>query len=70
MTQQEKILKHLKIHKEGITTMDAFILYGVTRLSAVMFEIEKRHHIEKKMIPVSNLSGRKTMVMLYRLVEE
>lgn len=33
MTQNEQVFKHLKEHG-GITSMEAFQMYGITRLSA------------------------------------
>ena len=42
MTQREAILKHLKTHKKGITSMDAIERYGCTRLSAVIKALEEK----------------------------
>ena len=36
-----EILKHLKV-KGSITSIDAFKLYGATRLSAIIFNLRKR----------------------------
>ena len=33
-SQNKKILNHLQTHKTGITSMEAFRKYGITRLSA------------------------------------
>ena len=53
MTQREAIIKHLKSHKNGITSKDAFERYGCTRLSAVIKAIEQEKglnikHIDEK----------------------
>lgn len=39
-TQAAVILRHLKKHRKGITSMDAFALYGITRLAARIAEID------------------------------
>jgi hypothetical protein len=41
MTQAEKILKHLQ-ERGGITSMDAFQLYGITRLSARICDLRRQ----------------------------
>ncbi len=38
VTQKTEVLKHLRNHN-GITSMEAFQLYGVTRLSAKIYEL-------------------------------
>lgn len=42
MKQQEQILKHLKTHRRGITSMDAIERYGCTRLSSVIFQLKRK----------------------------
>lgn len=44
MTQTELILRHLKEYR-SITSFEAFTEYGVTRLSAVIFELRRRYKI-------------------------
>ncbi len=44
-TQNEMILHHLKEHG-SITTIEAFTLYGITRLSGRIWELRKNHNIE------------------------
>lgn len=39
------ILHHIKTHG-SITTIEAFALYGVTRLSGRIWELRKTHNIE------------------------
>lgn len=39
-TQAAVILRHLKKHRKGLTTMEAFSLYGITRLAARVAEFE------------------------------
>lgn len=43
MTQNEMLLHHMRVHG-SITTMEAFSLYGVTRLSARIWELRKAGH--------------------------
>lgn len=41
-TQCTKILKHMRSHKRGITSMDAFSKYGITRLSGRIWDLRER----------------------------
>lgn len=41
-TQQSKVLKYIKKNKDGITSMKAFWRFGITRLSAHIFELRKK----------------------------
>lgn len=53
-TQAAVILRHLKKHRKGITSMDAFTLYGITRLAARIAEIDgqlERWILEQKIPP-------------------
>lgn len=45
MSKQSKVLDYLKTHKKGITSMQAIDLYKATRLSAIIFELRKKHDI-------------------------
>jgi hypothetical protein len=38
-SQTSEVLKYLKTHKKGITSMEAFELFGATRLSAIIFNL-------------------------------
>lgn len=40
-TQKEAVANHLKNHKNGITSKDAFERYGITRLSAIIFDLRR-----------------------------
>lgn len=44
-TQDRAILEHLKNNSVGITSIEAFELYGITRLSAIIFRLRKAGHI-------------------------
>ena len=41
--QKVRVLQHLKSHG-SLTSMEAFEKYGITRLSAVIFELRKLGH--------------------------
>ena len=41
MNKTQKVLEHLQ-NNTGITSMDAFELYGATRLSAIIFNLRNR----------------------------
>jgi hypothetical protein len=45
MSKKEKVLNYLKTHKRGITSMQAIDLFKATRLSAIIFELRKKHDI-------------------------
>lgn len=64
MTQCEMILHHMKTHG-SITTMEAFTLYGVTRLSGRIWELRKNHNIIGT--PDTTKSGKK--IVRYSLQE-
>lgn len=42
--QRAVVFKHLK-EKGSITSMEAFQLYGATRLSAIIFDLRKAGHV-------------------------
>ena len=41
VTQTSEILKYLKEHKE-LTSMEAFKMFGATRLAAIIYNLRKR----------------------------
>lgn len=41
-TQTGQILKYLKEHSEGLTSMQAFQMFGATRLAAIIFNLRQR----------------------------
>ena len=60
MTQNDRILKHLKTHKKGITPMDAVERFGCYRLSARIsdlrgmgYDIVTEHETKKNRYGVS-----------------
>lgn len=50
------VLRHLKDNKT-ITTYEAFTEYGATRLSAIIFELRKKHLITDEWVERQNRYG-------------
>lgn len=69
MTQGEKVLEYMKKHG-SITTMEAFMHFGITRLSARVFELrEKGYMINSDPVKVKTRDGEKVTVARYTLEE-
>lgn len=67
MTQKEKILQYLKEHGT-ITTREAFVNLGVTRLASRIWDLRNDgYNIIREMISVKNRDGEKCTVAQYRL---
>lgn len=46
LTQRNMVLEYLKNNRDkGITSMEAFQLFGATRLSAIIFDLKKSGNI-------------------------
>ena len=60
-------LNHLQTH-ETITSMEAFHKYGITRLSAVIFELRKVYNIATIMTDGTNRYGRPTHFATYKYI--
>ena len=70
ISQDERVLKHLKAHKT-ITSLQAVKLFGITRLSAVIFRLRKRgYKIDTYTIHPVNRYGQRGNCGEYHLVEE
>lgn len=41
-SQCTTVLRHLKTHKRGLTSMDAFMKYGITRLSGRIWDLREQ----------------------------
>ena len=68
MTQKEYVLKDLIRFKKGITSLKAFEKYGITRLSAVIYDLrDEGIDIKTDMIPVKNRYGETRYVANYTL---
>lgn len=56
MTLREVIERHLREWK-SITTFEAFTEYGITRLSAIIFDLRKKYNIGDEWIERTNRYG-------------
>ena len=69
MTQCDRILRHLQDYGQ-ITTMDAFMDYGITRLSGRIWDLRKAgHNITSTTTAGRNRYGEATHYTTYRLEE-
>lgn len=69
MTLQAEVLRHLKQYK-SITSFEAFTEYGVTRLSAIIFNLRKKHIINDEWIERTNRFGDNVRFKKYLYVKE
>ena len=66
-----RVLKYLKTHKKsGITSMQAFELFGATRLSSIIFVLRKEYIIDNVPNEGKNRFGEKVCYDRYVLVGE
>lgn len=68
-TQTGHILGHLRTYG-SITSMEAFELYGATRLSAIIFELRKKYNISTEMRECKNRYGGTCQYGVYKLEGE
>lgn len=69
-SQGAKILKYLRTHKRGITTMDAFLKLGISRLSGRVFDLRQSgYDIETYMETGKNRDGVEVRYARYFLHE-
>lgn len=54
-TQEEVVLNYLRKHRNGLTSMKAFWLFRITRLSAKIFELRERGFIIKTIMEPNKL---------------
>lgn len=67
MTQCEKILNHMQTIG-GISAYDAVMKYGITRLSARIYDLRKDgHHIVSDTIKTKNRDGKPCQYEVFRL---
>lgn len=69
-TQNQLILDYLKKHPAGITSMEAFQLFGITRLSARIFNLRDQGNIIASNIIEVNTRYGKKRIAEYRLISE
>lgn len=61
----EEILKYLKKHKT-ITSMEAFEMFGVTRLASIIFNLRKEYDIDTLMVETTTRYGETCQYAKYR----
>lgn len=70
LTQTHMVLRHLKDHKQGLTSWEAIKEYGCTRLSAVIYLLKKRgYNIAKDTVYSRNRYGNPVHFARYYLVK-
>ena len=68
-TQNEIVLEHLRKHKT-ITSWEAIMEYGITRLATRIFQLkEEGYNIPSERINVTTRLGRNTNIARYSLIE-
>ena len=65
-----RVLEYLKTHKNGITSMQAFEKFGVTRLSAIIFILRKEYEIVGERCVGKNRFNDKARFVRFKLVGE
>ena len=70
-TQKQMVLGRLKRTKKGLTQVEAYERYGITRLSAVIFDLrDDGYEIKTDMRAVKNRYGDTCHVAFYTLESE
>lgn len=69
MTQTSEIKKYLLTHKRGLTSYEAFELFGATRLSAIIYQLRYKHgmNIVSEDKVVKTRYGKPTTVSVYKV---
>lgn len=69
-TQEQAVLNYLENHSKGITSMEAFEKFGVTRLSAIIYNLkDEGHRIKTTMKSARNRYGHNTNFAVYTLMK-
>ena len=69
-TQTDEIVNYLKTHKRGITSKEAFELFGATRLSSIIYSlIHRGMKIVSEPVEVTTRYGRKVYISRYKLID-
>lgn len=68
LSQKQRVINHLEKHG-SITTWDAFIKYGITRISAIIFNLKKDgYKFQEEWITRNSKRNGKTQFKKYILV--
>lgn len=67
MTQCEQVLQHMKEHG-SISSIEAFFNYGITRLSARIWELKRDgYDIETDLVTIKSEKGAKKQYARYKI---
>ena len=67
-SQKSEVLKFMKTHKRGITSLQAIELFGATRLSDIIFRLRQEgYNIITEMVTAKNGYGHTVTFARYRL---
>ena len=70
LTQEDRVLNHL-LKYGSITSLESFKEYGITRLSAVIFNLkEQNYQFQDEWVTLLNRFGDKVTFKKYVLVKE
>lgn len=69
ITQDDRVLQHLQ-DNDGITSWEAIKEYGITRLSAVIFRLRKKHTITNEWVYARNRYNEPVKFVRYKLGQE
>ena len=70
-SQNKKILNYLKTHKRGLTSFDAFRMWGITRLSARIMDLRSaNYNIDSNIQTKKNSEGQTVRYAAYVLKED
>lgn len=68
MSQEDLVLRYLKTHKEGITSLQALERFGIMQMPKRAFTLRKRgYNIKSTPKVVKNRYGKKVNIVVYTL---
>lgn len=70
-SQKEDIKNYLRTHSSGITSKEAFDMFGITRLSAIIYVLrdKEKMNIDTVSQTGKNRHGRPTHFACYKLMD-
>lgn len=69
VTKDSRVIEYLKTHPEGLTSMEAIIMFGATRLSDIVFRFKKKGYIISTEIETGfDRYGNTTRYARYKLI--
>ena len=68
MSQEEMVLRYLRTHKEGITSLQALNKFGILQMPKRVFTLRKRgYNVKSTPKVVKNRYGKKVNIVVYTL---